>query len=141
LSLAAIILLSIYTGCRPAEVVDATKRKAAGQDQRDKPEDSGDEAQDLQGKLDNPDYDAPDPWNNPDDPDYKVIDPLDNAAHAYNDDEDTANLTKTIRSYKAICYEDIRLWIVKNPKQGERDLLAMEVTLAHHKGADNKPKP
>ena len=46
-----------------------------------------------------------------------------------------------IRRYKALCYEDICLWIVRNPKRGGRDLLAMEVYLRHHKGADNKPKP
>jgi len=45
------------------------------------------------------------------------------------------------REYKALCYEDICLWIVQNPKQGERDLLAMEVHLQNHKGVDNKPKP
>jgi hypothetical protein len=45
------------------------------------------------------------------------------------------------RKYKALCYEDICLWIVKNPKEGERDILAMEVHLRHHKGVDNKPKP
>jgi len=45
------------------------------------------------------------------------------------------------RKYKALCYEDICLWVVQNPKRGERDLLAMEVHLRHHKGVDNKPKP
>ena len=48
---------------------------------------------------------------------------------------------EAIRKYKALCYEDICFWIVQNPKQGERDLLAMEVHLRHHKGVDNKPKP
>jgi hypothetical protein len=48
---------------------------------------------------------------------------------------------EAIRKYKALCYEDICLWIVQNPKRGERDLLAMEVHLRHHKGVDNKPKP
>jgi hypothetical protein len=128
-SLAAIILLSIYTGCRPAELVDGLKRKAASQYSWEKPEDSECEWQDHKGKLDDPDYDVPDPWENPNDPDYEAL-----------RDEDV-NLGELMRSYKAICYEDVRLWIVQNPKQGERDLLAMEITLAHHKGADNKPKP
>ncbi|KAH8797870.1 FluG domain-containing protein [Xylogone sp. PMI_703] len=46
-----------------------------------------------------------------------------------------------IRSCKALCYEDIELWIVQNLKPGGRDLLVMEVFLRHHKGVDNKPKP
>ena len=46
-----------------------------------------------------------------------------------------------IRKYKALCYEDICLWIVKSLKKRERDLLAMEVHLRHHQGVDNKPKP
>lgn len=37
-------------------------------------------------------------------------------------------------------YKDICLWVVQNPKYGDRDLLAIEVTLHHHKGADKKPK-
>jgi hypothetical protein len=57
---------------------------------------------------------------------------------------DAAELNKfgeAIRKCKALCYEDICLWIVQNPKKGERDLLAMEVYLRHHKGVDNKAKP
>ena len=137
LSLAAIILLSIYTGCRPAEVVDASKCKAVSQNQWDRLEDSDDEWQGLTGQLDDPDYNAPDPWDDPNNSDYKALDTSENAS--YGDDEEYINKIK--RSYKAICYEDIRLWIVQNPMKGERDLLAMEVTLAHHKGVDNKPKP
>jgi hypothetical protein len=30
---------------------------------------------------------------------------------------------------------------VQNPVAGERNVLAMEVRLAHHKGAKRKPKP
>jgi hypothetical protein len=48
---------------------------------------------------------------------------------------------EAVRKYKALCYEDICLWIVQNLKQGGRDLLAMEVHLRHHKGVDRKPKP
>jgi hypothetical protein len=46
-----------------------------------------------------------------------------------------------IRKYKALCYDDICLWIVQNPKLGERGLLATEVHLWHHKSVDNKPRP
>ena len=57
------------------------------------------------------------------------------------DADELDEFREAIRKYKALCYEDICFWIVQNPKQGERDLLAMEVHLRHHKGVDNKPKP
>lgn len=43
------------------------------------------------------------------------------------------------RAWKALCYEDIVLWIVRNPQKGGRDILAMEVSLRHPKGVDHKP--
>ena len=46
-----------------------------------------------------------------------------------------------LRKHKTICYEDIILWIVKDPNTGGRDVLAMEVFFRYHKGADRKPKP
>jgi hypothetical protein len=46
-----------------------------------------------------------------------------------------------MREFKALYYEDVYLWVVKDPKRGDRDLLAMEVNLRHYKGVDNKPKP
>jgi hypothetical protein len=45
------------------------------------------------------------------------------------------------RQFDALCYEDVRLLVVRNPVAGERDVLAMEVKLAHHKGAKRKPMP
>lgn len=42
-------------------------------------------------------------------------------------------------SAKTICYEDVTLLILPNPK-GERDLLAMEVNLQYTKGHQNRPK-
>lgn len=54
---------------------------------------------------------------------------------------DPNEFREPVREFKALCYEGICLWIVKDPKGGDRDLLAMEVNLRHHKGADNKPKP
>ncbi|KID94454.1 FluG domain-containing protein, partial [Metarhizium majus ARSEF 297] len=46
-----------------------------------------------------------------------------------------------VRKHKALCYEDIVLWLVQDPNGGDRDVLAMEVMFRHHKGAKNKPKP
>lgn len=46
-----------------------------------------------------------------------------------------------VRKHKALCYEDIVLWIVQDPNYGGRDVLAMEVFFRYHKGADKKPKP
>jgi hypothetical protein len=69
---------------------------------------------------------------------------VDGAGRPVRQNSDAGELTESgeaIRKCKALCYEDICLWIVKNPKKGERDLLAMEVHLRHHKGVDNKPKP
>jgi hypothetical protein len=43
--------------------------------------------------------------------------------------------------YKVLCYENARLLIVQNVVRGEQDVLAIEVTMAHHKGVDKRPKP
>jgi hypothetical protein len=69
-----------------------------------------------------PDYDKPDPWES-----------LDNSSYDDKDDG-LGNFNELLRSCKALCYEDVRLWIVQ-------DLLAIEVTFSHHKGVDKKPKP
>jgi hypothetical protein len=69
---------------------------------------------------------------------------IDEIGEPVRQNSDAAELDEfgeAIRTYKALCYEDICLWIVQNPKRGERDLLAMEVHLRNHKGVDNKPKP
>jgi len=130
-SFAAILLFSIYTGCRPAELVDGSKSRNGRQASWDDPDDPNSEDPDCEGQDpeqgEDPDYDKPNPWESPDNSSY--------------DGDDLGNFSELVRLYKAICYEDVRLWIVQNPKQGERDLLAMEVTLSHHKGADKKPKP
>ncbi|KAF7912284.1 uncharacterized protein EAF01_001305 [Botrytis porri] len=50
------------------------------------------------------------------------------------------NNNKTERC-DALCYEDIRLLAVRNSKNNKDHVLAMEVTLAHHKGHKRCPKP
>ncbi|KAM7210244.1 Protein of unknown function (DUF3435) domain containing protein [Rhypophila decipiens] len=82
----------------------------------------------------------------PDD-DESYDDEIDDARGSQEVEEEPESLEETdefgdaIRKHKALCYEDITLWVVKNPNQGGRDVLAMEVYLRHHKGADRKPKP
>lgn len=130
MAFAAILLLSIYTGCRPAELVDGSKNKAACQGSWDDPDDPGSEdpnceGQDLKEGVD-PNYDGPDPWEDIDDTSYS---------------DDIGDLSELMREYKAICYKDVQVWIVQNPTHGERDLVAIEITLSHYKGANKKPKP
>jgi hypothetical protein len=90
---ALILLILAYTGCRPAELVEARKKRSPDSD------------------LD-------------DDDDYTML-----------------NVETVLQRCKALCYEDISLLVVRNPVCGERDMLAMEITMAHHKGVDRKPKP
>ena len=47
---------------------------------------------------------------------------------------------KVIQKYKVLCYENICLWIIKNPKDEKWDVLAMKVHLQHHKSVNNKLK-
>ena len=42
---------------------------------------------------------------------------------------------------KALCYEDIRLMLLRDPDQADISVLVMEVTLSHHKGVERRPKP
>ncbi|ELR03309.1 hypothetical protein GMDG_06057 [Pseudogymnoascus destructans 20631-21] len=44
------------------------------------------------------------------------------------------------RLFDALCYEDVRLLVVHSPNNSERDVLAMEVKLSHHKGHNKHPK-
>jgi hypothetical protein len=55
--------------------------------------------------------------------------------------QDPDKFRDPVQEFNTLCYEDICLWVMKNPKQGDRDLLAIEVNLRHYKGANNKPKP
>jgi hypothetical protein len=139
-ALATILLLSIFTGARPAELVDAMKHNAPHKYPWEHPETPSLDEEEPTADLDDLDDEQLDPMDHPEDPDYNQAQPWDNVDDAdYYDDIGESPNAK--RCYKALCYEDIRLWIVQNPTPGERDLVAMEITLKYHKGADKKPKP
>jgi hypothetical protein len=113
----ALILLFLFSiGCRPAELVDAKKktgRDVAGSDN----EESGDDdfAADRDADMSSLADDGPDGAIGAVEPDASRVD--------------------------ALCYEDIRLLVVRNPDGEGRDILAIEVKLAHHKGHNRRPKP
>ena len=95
----AILLFSIYTSCCLAELVDSSKNKnryQASWDDLDNPDLEDPNYDDLKQSKD-PDYDKLDPWNS-----------LDNGSYN-NSDNSLSNFNKLVRSYKAICYKDVRL--------------------------------
>ena len=132
---ALILLLLFATGCRPAELVDAKrkKRRTPGLD------DDNTCADDVDEGFDDAEVggDADFGFDSDDDHDSAVAD-----LGSESDDEVTMSDAQTeLRQFDALCYEDVRLLVVRNPVAGERDVLAMEVKLAHHKGAKRRPKP
>jgi hypothetical protein len=123
LRFAAALLFAIFTGCCLAELVDGSRRKAGPQASWDDPDDPDLEGLDCEGQdlkqSEDPDYEKPDPWES-----------LDNSSYIDDDDNGLSNFSKLVRTSKALCYKDVRLWIVQNPKQGGRDLLAIKVTFS-----------
>ncbi|EJP62038.1 FluG domain-containing protein [Beauveria bassiana ARSEF 2860] len=196
LDVAAIMLFQAYTACRPAELVDGTKRRGTGDpllddsgvddapsskaaencavrggrrqqrklasatgrmsrprnsirrsgpasesdsDSDDFTLDSGDESDD--GEIHTHQDDTSDTeYSDDGDEDIDMLQteprPDQLAGNAKQDEDQEA-----IRLHKALCYEDIVLWVVRDPNRRGRDVLAMEVFLRHHKGAEKKPKP
>ena len=132
---ALILILLFATGCRPAELVHAKKKKrrTPGLDDDNTCADGVDEGFDDTEVGAGADFGDGD-----DDHDSAVAD-----LGSENDDDDVAmsDARTEIRQFDALCYEDVRLLVVRNPVAGERDVLAMEVKLAHHKGAKRRPKP
>ncbi|TQW01322.1 FluG domain-containing protein [Cordyceps javanica] len=201
LDLPTIMLFQAYTACRPAELVDGTKCRAASDPMLDDcdREDAGGSERAADDKLargckQQPGNPSPpnrsikqkqksttksgyesefDTDSDLDDPIFDGVDETDDGESDGDGDEDDTTDTKysdvanedvdmlppepnphqptaTIeqdedkyitRLHKALCYEDIVLWIVRDPNKGGRDVLAMEVFFRHHKGVDNKPKP
>ncbi|KAH6704125.1 hypothetical protein BKA61DRAFT_739939 [Leptodontidium sp. MPI-SDFR-AT-0119] len=77
-----------------------------------------------------------------DDHDSAVADlSSENDGNGSDDDVAMSDVETELRQFDALCYEDVRLLVVRNPVAGERDVLAKEVKLAHHKGAKRRPKP
>jgi hypothetical protein len=132
---ALILLLLFATGCRPAELVDGKKkRRRPGLD--DNTDDVNDEG------FDDAEVDADADFSFGDDHDSAVADlDSENDNDGSGDDVAMGGIDTEPRQFDALCYEDVRLLVVRNPVAGERDVLAMEVKLAHHKGAKRHPKP
>jgi hypothetical protein len=133
-----ILLLLFTTGCRPAELVDAKKkRQTPGLD-------------DDETCTDNVNDEGFDDTKVSADADFGFNDDHDSAVAdlgSKNDDKGsdgdvaTSDVETEVRQFDVLCYEDVRLLAVWNPIAGERDVLAMEVKLAHYKGAKRRLKP
>ncbi|KAJ4854601.1 uncharacterized protein T069G_11580 [Trichoderma breve] len=124
LQLSACYQLLCYTGVRPAELVEAERKK---------PKDGSFEKlfnnKIIQPTNDDEDEDDDDsPSTEASDEQYKKVGELLLQEHISRD-----------RS-KALCYEDILLMIVRHPETHQA-CVAMAIKFIHHKGADRKPKP
>ncbi|TVY14767.1 hypothetical protein LARI1_G008250 [Lachnellula arida] len=131
---ALILLLLFGTGCRPAELVDAKKKR------KDTEFDDDD--------LDDDDLEVIDDDDTLVDKSNNGLGAKDNKESgsreddAFEGDITMSGLHENIRQFDAICYEDVRLLVVRSSGSRERaNLLAMEVTMAHHKGHKRRPKP
>lgn len=166
LDFATIMLIQAYTACRPAELVDGAKSRGRKGPVMDESESQRDDETGLDIMEDDSDNDMSDHSD-----DESVFDEDGHDSDAYESDAtDDENCHATsvkdgyvpdvemkgtarsigsevdefgdqVRHHKALCYEDVTLWIVKDPRNRGRDVLAMEVCFRFHKGADNKPKP
>lgn len=103
LALATIMLLSIYIGCRPAEIVDASKTRLMAREEAESNQTSCKSTDDDSDKertypkpddSDDPDYNQEDPWCDPKNREYR---------------DDDLQSDGPSRKYKALCYKDIRL--------------------------------
>ena len=143
---ALVLLLLFATGCRPAELVDAKKKKKKKKKRRTPgltddetcADDTDDEGFDDTEAGAEADFG----FDSDDDYDSAVADlGSENDDDGSDDDVAMSDDQTEHRQFETLCYEDVRLLVVRNPVAGERDVLAMEVKLAHHKGAKRRPKP
>lgn len=139
---ALILLLLFATGCRPAELVDAKKKKKKRRWPGLEDEETGDRDVDNNSFEDedakvgaNADFGF-------DNHDSAIADlGSENDSNGSDNDVAISDIETELRQFDALCYEDVRLLVVRNPVAGERDVLAIEVKLAHHKRAKRRPKP
>ncbi|KAM7182758.1 hypothetical protein V8F33_014049, partial [Rhypophila sp. PSN 637] len=135
LDLATIMLFQSYTAGRPAEFVDSTKSRGRKDPLSDEPEDHLDTETDTEESEEHSVFDDEE-YNTNTTEDTDLDDnELDESRSSYEAEKESESLEETdefgdaIRKYKALCYEDITLWIAQDPKRGGRDVLAMEVYL------------
>lgn len=140
-----ILLILFATGCRPAELVDAkTKKNKKNKKQRwpGLEHDDAGAGQVKDGGFEDAEMSAEADLGFDNDHDSAVADlGSENDGDGSDDDVNMSDVGMELREFKALCYEDVRLLVVRNPIAGEPDVRAMEVKLAHHKGADRRPKP
>ena len=114
----ACYLLLVYTGARPAELVDSEKKK---------PKDgSAKQLFNWKAVMLSNDGDEDDEL-----PPDEVSQKLDNLL---------LQETEGRGRPKALCYEDILMMMVRHPETGQT-IPAMAIKFVHHKGSDRKPKP
>jgi len=104
--LATFLLLSIFTGARPAELVDAIKYNAPYKYPWEDPEIPNLDKEEPTSDLDNLDDEELDPMDYPEDPDYNKAKSWDNINNTnyYNNIGKSPNIK---RYYKALYYENI----------------------------------
>ncbi|KAF5616442.1 hypothetical protein F25303_13524 [Fusarium sp. NRRL 25303] len=135
LNCATIVLLQGYTGCRPAELTDATKKRGGGNPLQEFDYSDGEPM--PEGDLAGYETDATEIGG-------EGTEEMSGGGDRRQDStaaRDAEAEDDPVRLSKVLCYEDLTLWIVKDPKAGGRDVLAMEVALKFHKNVDRKPKP
>ncbi|KAI7758833.1 hypothetical protein LZL87_013816 [Fusarium oxysporum] len=135
LNCATIILLQGYTGCRPAELTDATKKRGC-ENPLEEPDPIHGEPM-LEGDLEGYETDTTEISGEETEETLNEHDQRQGSVAA----PDTETEDDPVRLFKALSYEDLTLWIVKDPKTGGRDVLAMEIALKFHKNVDRKSKP
>ncbi|PVH70113.1 hypothetical protein DL98DRAFT_620728 [Cadophora sp. DSE1049] len=64
-----------------------------------------------------------------------------NDGDSFDNDVSISDVETELRQFDALCYKNVRLLVVRNLVAGERDVLAIEVKLAYHKGGKRRLKP